>query len=102
MAAHQKAVLASFESATERVFDSLNHLDGVGEPLDPWQSDMLARALAYLQMGNFALATDAAFRVCRPKLYRTSAALIALSGGPTVTIAEVRKELQRVLHDRAA
>lgn len=67
------------------------------DPLDPWQSDMLAWALAYLQMGNFALATEAAFRVCRPQLYLIGVAFIALSGGSTVTVAEMLAELDPVL-----
>jgi hypothetical protein len=102
MAVARKAVPATRSIAGERIRDSLAQLEVVGEPLDPWQSDMLARALAHLQTGNYALATDVAFRVCRPQLYRTSAALIAFSGGPTVTIAEVRTELQRVLADQVA
>lgn len=100
MAAYQKAVSATFESAAARIRDSVYLLANPGEPLDPWQSAMLAGALAYLQMGNYALAMDAAFRVRRPQLYRTSAALIATSGGATVTFAEVRNELQRVLAER--
>ena len=102
MAPHQKAVSATYESAATRIRDSIDLLANAGEPLDVWQSDMLALALADLQVGNYALATDAAFRVCRPKLYRTNAAVIAMSGGPTVINAEIRNELQRVLGNQAA
>lgn len=102
MAAYQKAVSASYESATKRIRESLDLLAHAGEPLDAWQSDLLARALAFLQVGNYALAIDAAFRVCRPQLFRSSKAVIALSGAPTVTIAEVRDQLERAVAERGA
>jgi len=54
MAAYQKAVSATFASAAARIRGSIDFLDNAGEPLDAWQSDMLARALAYLQVGNYA------------------------------------------------
>jgi hypothetical protein len=74
----------------------LSDIEVVGDLLDVWQSDMLARAIAQFSAGSGALAMDTAFRASRPKLYRTSAAIIALSGSPTLTLAEVRAELERV------
>ncbi|TAJ96858.1 MAG: hypothetical protein EPO10_27460 [Reyranella sp.] len=94
MAGYEKVVPTTFDSAADRIRDSIDHLHEIGEPLDAWQSDTLARALAYLQTGNYALAIDAAFRACRPQLYRTKAAEIAFSGSPTVTIAEVRASFE--------
>ena len=102
MAAYQKVVETTFDTAAMRIRDSIDHLQEIGEPLDGWQTDMLARALAYLQSGNQALAIDAAFQACRPQFYRTHAAVIALSDSPTLTINEVRAELDRVTGDRAA
>lgn len=87
---------ATFGSAAEKIRDALDHLDAVGEGLDAWQSDMFARALACLQMGNHALAEDAVYRACRPKLFRSKAAAIGMSGGPVVSIAELKAELDRV------
>lgn len=99
MGAHQRAA-HSFHSAAQRIRDSLSYLETRGESLDAWQSDTLARSLAYLQTKNYALATEAAFRACRPELYRTKAAVVALIGSATLSVAEVRAELERVA-DRA-
>lgn len=93
----RKSVPITRDFAGERIHDSLAYLEKVGEPLDAWQSDMLARAVAYFGTGIYALAVDAAFRACRPNLYRTRAEVIGLSGGPTVTVAEMRAELDRAL-----
>ncbi len=62
---------------------------------------MLARAITCLQTGMYALAVDAAYRACRPYLYRSRDAAIAYSNSPIVTVAELRTELDRVLADSA-
>lgn len=79
----------------------LDELEAAGVPLDAWQSDMLARAIAHLRTGNDSLAADAGFRACQPEVYRTSAAVIALSDSPVLTIAEVRAALDAALAERA-
>ncbi len=96
-----KPVPAKFASVVERIRDSLSLIAAAGEPLDEWQSDMLARALAYLQMGNYGLAEDAAFKAARPLLFRTRTASLAVTGGPIVTVAEMKAELDRVVSDAA-
>lgn len=96
--AYAKAFPATFASASAAIRDSINRLDEIGEPLDAWQSDLLARALAYLQLGHYALVIDAAFRVRRPHFYRTKAAEFALSGSPIVTTTEVRASLEEALN----
>lgn len=97
MGAYQKAAPLTFDAAVQRIRDSLDQLDRIGETIDAWQSDTLARALAHLQMGNYALSMDAAFRACRPLLYKTKAATIAFGDGPVVTVRELRAELDRVV-----
>jgi len=103
MAAYQKAVSATFASAAARIRGSIDFLDNAGEPLDAWQSDMLARALAVSSGRKLRLATECCLSTCagRHSTGRTRP-LSQLSGGPTVTIAEIRNELQRVLGKQAA
>jgi hypothetical protein len=85
-----------------RLRDSLDQLECAGEPLDGWQSDMLARAIACLQTGMYILAVDAASRACLPYLYRSRAAAIVWGDSPKVTVAELRAELDRVLANSAS
>lgn len=100
MGAYEKATLLTYAAAAQRVRDSLDYLEGLGEPLDGWQSEILARAVAYLQTGTYGLGIDAGFRACRPDLYKTRAESIAFDGGPTVTVAEIRAELERLTEEK--
>lgn len=95
MADKQEA--ATFVAVAQQIQDALNHVEAVAEKPEARQSDLLAQAVAHLRAGDYSLAQDAAFRACRRSLSRTGTAMVALGGGSTVTLADVRADLYRLM-----
>lgn len=102
MKAERQAASKAASYAAEQLRKHLDKLEATRRPLDAWQSEMLARAIARFRTGSYALAIEASFKACRPAKYQSRAAAIRLKGSPTLTIAEVRQGLEQVIADKAA
>lgn len=84
-----------------QIREILSELEEAGDALDVWQSDRLAQAIAHYSLGRHSLALSAASHASRPRHHKTGAAVAALAGNPTLTVAEVRAELERAIARRA-
>lgn len=81
--------------------DCIDGIERTGCPLNAWQSDLLAKALARLTVGFLGLALEAVDRAADPEFWFTDAVSDAFAGGPVVTVAEIRLELDRMISEEA-
>ncbi len=92
-----KAAETARRNLAQRLERYLVTAESDGTPIGPWETDLLCSVLAHLTTGQYRAGEDVMLHVERPDLYRSPKALASVANSPTLTVAEVRTNLTKVL-----
>lgn len=92
-----KAAATAKRNLAQRIERFLETAEQEKIPLGPWETDMLCKALVCLEKGSYRIGEEAMLHIERGDVYRKPEAVAALADAPTLTIAEQRANLMRVL-----
>lgn len=97
MAINPTATAMARRDLVQRMERFLETVRQEARPLNAWETDLIRRVLANLETGYFRSGEDVMLQVERPDLYCSEKALETVAGGPTLTVAEVRASVVKVL-----
>jgi len=80
-----------------RIESYLDAVEREGQDLGPWETEILARVFAFLETHYHTACEDLMCQLERPDLHGTAKARAAFASGPTLSNAEQRRNLARVL-----
>ena len=75
-----------------RIESYLDAVEREGQDLGPWETEILARVFALLEIHYHTACEDVMYQLEHPDLHGTEKARAAFASGPTLSIAEQRRK----------